>query len=312
MAAQQQVSRDQQAVQRAETTLAQILSKTASSTNGTSSPSTGAAPGGTSSKGTNSSGEANTTATNSAAQLASDQASIDSDQASLVSAQQSLDNAKLTAPIAGTVTTVNITKGQTVSAGSSSDSITVSDPGTYETTSTLTSSQVDEVAVGDRVQVSVDGQSTAVTGTVSQVGPVESSSSSYSYPLIAFLAAGSIPAGSTVSGASAQLTVELSDAANIVVVPTSAVHTTSVGNSYVIVLQVGQETRKTVKVGVVGPIYSQITSALTAGTRVVLADPSQPVPSSSSNSTSNFRGLPSGGGFPSGPPSGFVSTANGG
>jgi trimeric autotransporter adhesin len=311
MAAQQQVSQDQQAVQSAETTLAQMLSKSASSTsNRTSGPSSTGTSAGRSSSDFSSSGSSGASgsstptaaATNSASQLASDQASIDSEQASLVSAEQALNNATLTAPMAGTVAAVGISEGDTVSAGSSSATITVTDPESYETTSSLTSSQVGEIKVGDSVQVDIDGQAGMSRGTVTRVGPVQSSSTGYTYPLIVSLAAGSVPANSAVVGASAQLNVELSRAANSVVVPTSAIHTSAVGDSYVVVLQAGKESRRTVKVGVVGTVYTQITSGLAAGARVVLADPSQAVPSSNTNSSTNVRGFGVGGAgaFPAG------------
>ena len=68
-------------------------------------------------------------------------------------------------------------------------------------------------------------------------------------------------------------------------------HTTAAGHAYVITLRSGQETDTNVTVGVVGDTYTQITSGLSAGTQVVLANTSQPVPSSSSNSTNTLRGL---------------------
>jgi HlyD family secretion protein len=82
------------------------------------------------------------------------------------------------------------------------------------------------------------------------------------------------------------------------VVPTSAVRTTSTNNSYVIVLQAGKQTDKKVTVGVVGGIYTQITAGITKGATVVLANLSQAVPSSSTNSTTRTFG--GAGGFPSG------------
>ena len=314
IAAQQQVSRDQQAVQSAETTLAQVLSSQSRTTQPTGSGpsgSTGKAP----TTGTGGSGgtSPNATAVNSAAQLASDQAAIDTQQATLASAEESLANAKLTAPIAGTVTSVNLSAGQAVAAGSTSAYITVADPGSYQTTSSLTSSQVGRVAVGDHVQVTVNGQTGASTGTVTRVGPVSTTSSSYTYPLIVALDSTSFSGKSAVTGAAAQVSIEIAHADNTLVVPTSAVHTTATSSSYVTVLAAGKPVRRTVKVGVVGNTYTQITSGLTAGTVVVLADPSQSVPSSSSNSTSTFRGGPGGtGGLPSGFPTGVPNFATGG
>jgi HlyD family secretion protein len=100
------------------------------------------------------------------------------------------------------------------------------------------------------------------------------------------------------AGSSAELTVDVAKAAAALVVPTSAVHSTSPGHSYVVALRSGRETQTPVTVGVVGDIDTQITSGVTPGETVVLADPTQALPSSSTNSTGPTFGGP--GGFPGG------------
>ncbi len=239
------------------------------------SPATGAAAGGQGSGSTQ-------TVTNSATQLATDQAAIDSASAVLVQDQQSLAEAQLTSPIAGTVVAVGVAAGQSVSAGSSTSTITVINSGGYQTTSSLTPAQVNQVAVGDAVQVSVYGTSGTISGTVSRVGPVTVGSSSDTYPVVVALD----PAASTLSaGSSAAVNIGVATATNVLVVPTSAVHTSSPGRSYVIVLQAGKDKQTAVSVGVAGATYTQITSGLTQGQTVILADPSQALPSSNTSST---------------------------
>ena len=285
-AAEQQVSRDQQNVQNAEKALAQILSSTSSSA--TSSP--GKSSSGSTSKsssGTNSAGPSGSaTAANSAAQLATDQAAIDNDQATLVNAQQSLSSATLTAPISGTVGALTLSPGQGVSAGSTSSYVTVTNSGAYQATASLSTAQVGLVAVGDAVQVAVDGRSGTVGGTVTRVGPVAVSSSSYTYPLVVSLTG--LSSGGIAGGSAAQVQVQVAHADDTLVVPTSAVHTSAPGRSYVIVLRSGKQIRTTVTKGVVGQLFTQITRGLSSGAVVVLADPSQPVPSSSTNSSTTF------------------------
>jgi HlyD family secretion protein len=321
LAAQQQVTTDQTAVANAEATLAQVLAATSPSgstggsgssggsgstsgsgsssstgSTGSSSRSTTGASGGSSASG--SSG----TATNSAQQLATDQASIDSATASLIEAQQSLADAQLTSPLSGTVAAVTLAIGQTVTAGSTSDAITVINSGSYQATGSLTSSQAAEVKVGDKATVTVNGVDTSVSGTVTRVGPVDASSSSYTYPLIVVLSGGShgIAAGST-----AQVQVVLHEVDDTRAVPTSAVHTVGT-RSYVFVPQSGGEKRQQISVGIVGSLYTQVTGGISKGTSVILADLSQAVPSSStSSSTSGFGGGGLGGG-------GFGGAAAGG
>ncbi|HLJ07717.1 MAG TPA: HlyD family efflux transporter periplasmic adaptor subunit [Acidimicrobiia bacterium] len=214
-------------------------------------------------------------------------------EASVVEAQQSLDDAQLTAPIAGTVASVNLAVGQTVPAGSSTDTIMVVNSGGFQTTSSLTSSQVAQVAVGDTAQVTVDGASGTITGTVSRVGPVNASSSSTTYPVVVAL---NSSAPGAADGATARVTIDVAQATDALVVPTSAVHSTGVNRSYVITLAAGQESEKPVVVGVVGSTYTQVMSGITKGTTVVLADYSQAVPASSSNSSRTVGG----GGFTGG------------
>jgi hypothetical protein len=323
LAAQQQVATDQKAVASAETTLAQVLASTSpsgstggaggagatgstgasgsgssSSSGSTSRTGTGTgASGGTTTTGGSGTGGSSGTASNSAQQLASDQAAIDSATASLIEAQQALANAQLTSPVTGTVASVALTVGQTVTAGSSSDAITIINSGSYQATASLTSTQAAEVKVGDQALVTVNGAPGTLTGTVTRVGPVNTSNSSYTYPLIVLLPGGShgIAAGST-----AQVQVVLHQVANARAVPTSAVQTVG-NNSYVLVPASGQEARRKITVGIVGSIYTQVTGGVAKGTTVILANLSQAVPSSStSSSTGGFGGGRFGGGGGSG------------
>jgi multidrug efflux pump subunit AcrA (membrane-fusion protein) len=309
LSAQQQVAADQKAVAAAEANLAKLLTSSSSGSglsSGGSSNGGGSSPGGsggsgaTRSGGTASGGTATHsgassaapagTTTDSAEQLASDQAAIDSAQASLILAEQSLTDAKLLSPLAGTVASVGLTVGESVSAGSTSEAITIVDAGSYEATASLTTAQAEQVHVGDTSLVAVDGTTGTLVGTVARVGPVDTGNSTYSYPLIVALPVGShgVAAGST-----AQIQVVLHQVAHTLAVPTSAVNTIASGRSYVIVLESGQVARRRVSVGVVGGIYTQVTSGIGSGATVVLADLSQPVPAS--NTTSLFRGFGRGG-----------------
>jgi len=239
--------------------------------------------------------------------LASDQASIDSENASVIEAQQALADAPLVSPIAGTVASVDLTAGQSVSAGSTTDVVTIVNSGSFQFSGSLTSTQSAEVHPGDGAQVTVDGTKGSLEGTVARVGPVEGSGSSYTYPLIIALPAGS---HGIAAGSAAQVEIDLREVQNTLAVPTSAVDTIGTGDSYVIVLAAGQEERKKVSVGVVGATYTQITSGISEGQTVVLADLSTPVPSSSTT-TRTFGGF-GGGGFGGAGGGGFGGAGGGG
>ena len=291
-----QVAADQRAVADAENSLASVLAASASASGGRSAASTPKASGSSASGVVRSAGASGTSAalgsgsatsasaTDTPAQLATDQAAIDSDQAVLVRAQQELVAAELTSPIDGTVASVGLSVGQSVSAGSTSAVITVVSTGAYESTASLTSAQVEGVAVGDPVELSVDGTDTALQGRVASMGPPSASGSVYTYPVTVAI---ETPTGPMAAGSATRMTLQLAHADSATVVPTSAVHTSAVGTSYVYLAHGARETRQQVTVGLVGPIYTQITSGLAVGDRVVLADPSQPVPASSANAAAS-------------------------
>ena len=260
LADQQKVSQDQQMVAKDEAALAASLGSSSSSS-GSSAPTS-----------------STKTAAATPSQVAADQATLDADKATLSEAQASLNQATLSSPIAGTVVSVGIVAGQNVSAGSTSAQIVVMTPGAYEVSTTVSVSNVGQVKVGDAATVTLDGTTTPLTGTVSQIGPPPTSSSSTSYPVVI-----SIPQTLTGihDGASASVSIVLSEAKGAVAVPTSAVHHLS-RTSYVTEIRNGTAQNVTVQVGTVGDLLTQITSGVKAGDTVVLANMSTPLPSSNS------------------------------
>jgi len=321
---QQEVSTDQAAVAKDEAALSQALSQSSSSSTGTSASSGGsggAGGGATGSSGTGNSGTGTegsraisstpstgtgtgssnaetaggggtSASTDTPEQIASDQADIDSAQAQLTEAEQSLAEANLTSPINGTIVSVGITVGDTVSANSSTEVIVIIGTESFEVTGTLSSSQVPTVKVGDAAGVEVDGVDGDIAGTVSQVGPVQSSEGSYTYPVVIGL-----PTSATglFTGSTANLDIATGEVRNVVAVPTSAVQTLAT-RSYVETLTNGMPTRKVIKIGMVGNTYTQVLSGLTPGESVVLADYAEAVPSSNTDTLGGAGGF-GGGGF---------------
>ena len=326
----QQVSKDQTAVSKDETALGQALDAESSGGTSTTTPGstptqgshavdaasdtgntgsgttvTDAASTGTGSTGSGATGSgaigSGSTGGNSDTpeQIASDQAAIDSAEADLINAEQSLNEATLNSPISGTVVSVDIAAGDTVSADSSTDIITIIGTESYEVEGTLTSAQVPSVKVGQSATVQVDGTTGSVDGTVSQVGPVQSSDGEYSYPVVVDLPASN---ETLFTGSTANVVIDTGSVSNVLAVPTSAVETTGT-RSYVLETDKGALTRKVIKVGMVGDTYTQVLSGLSDGQSIVLADYAQAVPSSNTDLTNalggggGFGGLGGGGGF---------------
>ncbi|WP_165037025.1 hypothetical protein [Candidatus Protofrankia californiensis] len=104
--------------------------------------------------------------------------------------------------------------------------------------------------------------------------------------------------GQLFAGSGAAVSIVVSSAANALAVPTSAV--LRIGNRHVVsVLRDGKATSLPVEVGAVGATFTQVTSGLSEGDRVVLADLNAPLPTS--NTT--LRGL-GGAGRPGAGPTG--------
>ena len=211
----------------------------------------------------------------------------------------------MTSPISGTVVSVDIAQGDTVSADSSTDVITVIGTKSYEVQGTLDSSQVPSVKVGQTATVEVDGVDGSLKGTVAQVGPVQSSDEEYTYPVVV-----SLPSDSQglFTGSTANVVIDTGSVSNVVAVPTSTVETTG-SRSYVLLLDNGILARKVVKIGMIGDTYTQIVSGLKDGQSIVLADYSEAVPSSNTDLTTALGGGATGfGGFGGG---GFGGGAGG-
>jgi hypothetical protein len=225
----------------------------------------------------------------SAAQIAADQASVDAASATVLVATQSLDQARLISPIGGLVAAVSITPGQAVAAGSSTAAIVVVNPGSMEIMTTVSDSNIAAVTVGATVTVTPDGTDAPTAGTVVAIGLLPAASggtagsNGTAYPVTIGLTGGG---SGLFAGSGAAVSIVVSRAADTLAVPTSAVRT--IGNRHVVsVLRDATVTSLPVQVGTVGVAFTQVTSGLSEGDRVVLADLHAPLPAS--NTT--VRGL---------------------
>ena len=216
----------------------------------------------------------------------------------------------MVSPISGTITSVGIAVGDSVSAASSTDTILVSGAGGYEVTTSVAVTDLPHVSVGQPARVVADGSTTELEAQVVQISLVPSSSSGSATTYTVVLAL-TDPDVDLPNGGLARTTIVTGDVASATAVPTSAVTTTDTGRT-VTVLDGGTTSAVSVSVGTVGSTWTEITDGVSVGQTVVLADLSQALPgsatdSSSSSSTSgaNSTGgftLPSGGSFS--PPSG--------
>lgn len=209
----------------------------------------------------------------SAAQLAADQAAVDAAEAALTVAEQDLQQATIVSPITGTVSAVGLVPGQQVAADSSSATIGVIGGHTNVVTIAVDVTRIADVTIGQPAIVQPDGGGEALPATVVAVGVIPASGTSYQVRV----GLTGQPTGLR-NGTYAAVSLVTGHAAAALTVPTSAVHRQG-RQTTVQVLSNGAAQTVPVTVGAVGSDYTEITSGLSAGQQVILADLGQPIPS---------------------------------
>ncbi len=232
---------------------------------------------GSSARGSGSSGRSSGPA--SAQQLAADQAQIDAATAELAVAEQGAAEAELTSPLTGTVAQVGITAGKSVSGSSSSASITIIGAGQEQVSTTVSLADVDSLKVGDPASVRVDGVANTLTGKVSSIGILNTTTgTTTSYPVTVVL---DPTTAHLYDGSGASVQIRTASVADVLSVPSSAVHT--IGKlSTVTLFSKSKTSLVRITTGVTGTDRIQVVSGLSAGQQVVLADLGQPLPSTGS------------------------------
>jgi HlyD family secretion protein len=265
----------------ASSTLDQLLNQ-AASTPSTKPATSGGSSGGFSS---GSAGHSSASAAPTAADLSADQAAVDAAVANVAVAQQALAQATLTSPINGTVDAVNLVVGASVTAGSTTENIVVQGSGGYQVSTTIGIDNIPHVAVGQPATVVPDGAHKTLPGKVASISiaPNSTSALSTTYLVVIGLKHPNLKLG---NGSTGTVTITTQHAKSTLAVPTSAVTTS--GTSHTVEVLAGNTPRKTtVRVGVVGYTWTQITSGLKAGQQVVLAQLSQPLPGSATTATTS-------------------------
>jgi len=165
-------------------------------------------------------------------------------------------------------------------------------PGEDQVTTAVSDTSVGKVKPGQPATVTPDGATKPINGKVTSIGALGSTTSggTASYPVTITLDPTS---QSLFNGATATVAITLGTAQAAVTVPTSAVQT--LGQFSVVSKMVnGTPTTTRVTLGVVGPTVTQITSGLKAGDEVMLANITEPMPTSGNT---NVRGLTGRGNF---------------
>jgi membrane fusion protein, macrolide-specific efflux system len=199
--------------------------------------------------------------------------------------------AKLTAPIAGVVTELNVTAGFDAPAGNA----VVIDGAGFEVTTDVVEDDLVDVKVGQPATVSVSAVDTDIDGTVSAIAPVASTDSGsgvVSYPVTVTL---TDPPATLRSGMSADVTITIASATNVLTVPAAALRGTT-GNYSVLLLGAdGQPQAQPVDVGLVTNTSAEIKSGLAEGQAVVTGTSSAQTGTPTTGGFGGGIGIPGGG-----------------
>lgn len=217
------------------------------------------------------------------AQVAALAAKVDVAQAAVEDAEADRAGATLAAPVDGLVTAVDLAVGDAVSGGSSSGAgpdassdgggttsaqFTIVGTGTWEIAVSVGESDVALIEVGDQAEITVDGATEPVYGTVGEIGLISTSTSGVAAYPVTVEVTGS-PEG-LHDGESADVEIVYERRTDVLTVPAAAV-TTSGGRS--VVTQEGadgEQVTTEVTVGVTSGNVVEITAGLAEGDEVLV------------------------------------------
>ena len=179
------------------------------------------------------------------------------------------------------VAAVGLTPG-TASGGS----ISLIGSGGATVTVEVPATSIARVVAGEQADVTPPGALAPVAGAVQQVSllPAQSSTTSSvaTYPVVIAVAQ---PTPTLAAGSRASASILLGTADGVVTVPNSAITTTSATTGVVTLVSGSTTTRTPVTLGIIGATRTQIVKGVKVGQQVLLADPTQPLPTSSSTTT---------------------------
>jgi len=169
------------------------------------------------------------------------------------------------APIAGIVTTVNITKGLTAPSG---DAIVI-DADSFDITANVVESDVAKMAVGQAADVSIAAVGADLTGVVKSIAPTATGNTTGDVVNYAVTVSLQNPPAAVRAGMTADVTITIASANNVLTVPAAALRGTT-GNYSVLVMGAdGTPVAQGVEVGLVTNSTAEIKSGLTEGQQVV-------------------------------------------
>ena len=196
--------------------------------------------------------------------------------------------AKLTAPIDGVVTTVNIVKSLDAPSG---DAIVV-DAATFEVTADVVETDIASMVVGQPAVIAIDAADAEVNGKVTAIAPTAAGDTTGGVVSYAVTVSLGDPPATVRAGMTADVTITIDSSNGVLTVPATALRGTTGDHSVLILGADGTTVAQAVEVGLVTNTTAEIRSGLTAGQEVVTG-----VSTAQSGTTTPTTGG-FGGGFP--------------
>ncbi|MGC4175825.1 efflux RND transporter periplasmic adaptor subunit [Demequina sp.] len=206
----------------------------------------------------------------SAGDILADKADVTAAEAALEVAKAQLEFATISSPVAGTVVSVGLAEGDSVSAADTTTAITIVADNTYVVNLAVSLTQARMLEVGQPATLTLLSDNQQVEGTVSSVSTVNSGNSfSQTY---AVKIAVPDPGFEIRIGTATRMAITVADATGVLVVPTSAVSDATGEATVQVIGEDGTPQVVNVTTGAVGAAYTEITDGLEKGQQVVLAD----------------------------------------
>jgi membrane fusion protein, macrolide-specific efflux system len=173
--------------------------------------------------------------------------------------------ATLTAPVDGVVTAVNIVAGLEAPSG---DAIVI-DTASLQVTADVVESDLASMAVGQTATVSIAAVNADVTGKVTAIAPTAVGNTTGGVVSYAVTVSIDQPPATVRAGMTADVTITIDSATNVLTVPATALRGTAGNYSVLLIDAAGQTTPQPVEVGLVTNTTAEIKSGLSAGQEVV-------------------------------------------
>ncbi len=196
-------------------------------------------------------------------------ANLDSARGALDAAHKSLGDTVIRAPISGLVSSRTVQPGEKVSPDNRL--LDIVDLRQLELEAAVPAAEIMRVALGQKVEVGIEGLAEPVPGTVVRINPATQSGSRSIMTYIRI----DNPSGALRAGMFAEAQLTLANKAGVLTVPQSALQSSG-GNPYVYAIENGTLTQKPVTLGMRGRdqagVAVEVTAGLEAGTRIVKAN----------------------------------------